>query len=201
MLLKHSVLEAIKAGHVSLVFRRWRRPTVKTGGALKTSVGVLSIDRVAEVERTEITERDAAAAGYDSLCDLLAELDSREGRLYRIEVHYAGADPRISLRQEDDLGGEELAMIRKRLDRLDSASQVGHWTRKVLWAIERHPNVAAAELAKRTAFEKDWLKINVRKLKDLGLTISRQPGYELSPRGIVVLHHLARTRSKRMPTK
>jgi hypothetical protein len=37
--------------------------------------------------------------------------------------------------------------------------------------------------AKKTGFEKAWLKINIRKLKNLGLTISHNPGYTLSPRG------------------
>ena len=40
----------------------------------------------------------------------------------------------------------------------------------------------AGDLAKKADAEKEWLKINVRKLKNLGLTISHQPGYELSPR-------------------
>ena len=190
MLLKKAELEAIKSGDVSLVFRRWRRPSVKCGGTLKTAVGVLAIDRVTEVERSSITRRDASAAGYESLPELLDKLDSRDGAFYRIEVRYAGADPRVCLRENDDLDDAELEQIGKRLDRLDRASCVGDWTRKVLHAIQSHPNVAAADLAKRTGFEKDWLKTNVRKLKNLGLTISHQPGYELSPRGKVVLRHL-----------
>ena len=73
---------------------------------------------------------------------------------------------------------------------MDARSKTGDWTRTVLLIIEAHPMTAAAELAVRTGFKKDWLKLNVRKLKNLGLTISHQPGYELSPRGIVVLNHL-----------
>ena len=40
MLLTRTVLESIAAGSVSLVFRRWRRPTVKTGGILQTAIGL-----------------------------------------------------------------------------------------------------------------------------------------------------------------
>ena len=57
-------------------------------------------------------------------------------------------------------------------------------------AIAEHPHLAAAELAERTGFDKEWLKLQVRKLKNLGLTISHHPGYELSPRGRVVLRRL-----------
>ena len=35
-------------------------------------------------------------------------------------------------------------------------------------------------------------KANVRKLKNLGLTVSHHPGYTLSPRGETMLRHLPR---------
>jgi hypothetical protein len=69
------------------------------------------------------------------------------------------------------------------LARLDAAAASGPWTTKVLRAIAKHPMLPAVELAKKTGFEKAWLKINIRKLKNLGLTISHNPGYTLSPRG------------------
>lgn len=187
MILKYAELQAIKSGDVTLAFRRWVRPTVKTGGMLKTAVGVLAIDRVARVERSEITREDATAAGFGSLSELLTGLDTRDGELYRIEVRFAGADPRVRLREKADLNAEEVERLRKKLDRLDAASPVGAWTRKVLRIIERHPQVVAASLAKRIGFETDRFKINVRKLKELGLTISHERGYELSPRGKAVL--------------
>jgi hypothetical protein len=45
----------------------------------------------------------------------------------------------------------------------------------------------AADLARMLGREKDWLKINIRKLKNLGLTISHETGDEISPLGKVVL--------------
>ena len=116
MILKYTELEAIKSGKVTLAFRRWVRPSVKTGGTLKTAVGVLAIDRVARVERSEITQDDAVAAGYSSLSELLVTLDSRDGDLYRIEVRFAGADPRVRLRENADLDASELEKVRKKLD-------------------------------------------------------------------------------------
>ncbi len=60
----------------------------------------------------------------------------------------------------------------------------------MLTEIEDRPRVAARVLARRLGCEKDWLKPQVRKLKDLGLTVSLEVGYELSPRGRVALEHL-----------
>jgi hypothetical protein len=190
VILKYTELEAIKSGKVTLAFRRWVRPSVRTGGTLKTAVGVLAIDRVARVERSEITEGDAEAAGHGSLSALLTELDTRDGDLYRIDLRFAGPDPRVRLREDDDLDAAEVERLRKKLDRFDAASPVGAWTRNVLHIIERHPHVVAASLAKRIGFDRDRFKTNVRKLKGLGLTISHERGYELSPRGKALLGRL-----------
>lgn len=50
----------------------------------------------------------------------------------------------------------------------------------------------AGELASLLGFEKEELKLKVRKLKELGLTESLQPGYRLSPRGRKALEMLRR---------
>ncbi len=190
MLLTQAELHAIKSGTQTRVYRRWKRPGVKTGGTLKTSIGLLAIDRVTPIERDRITARDAKQAGHDSLPELLALLDAREGDLYRIDVRYAGTDPRIKLRENDTLEPQALQALLAALARLDKASKTGPWTKTVLKAIERNPHVAAVTLATRTGYEKEWLKLNIRKLKNLGLTISHEPGYELSPRGKALLSGL-----------
>ena len=46
MLFKAPVLSAIAEGQVTLAFRRWRKPTVRSGGTLTTLVRVLGIDTV-----------------------------------------------------------------------------------------------------------------------------------------------------------
>ena len=56
--------------------------------------------------------------------------------------------------------------------------------------IRDKPRVRAADLAKMMGKEKDDLKINIRKLKNLGLTISHDVGYTLSPLGELVLKTL-----------
>jgi hypothetical protein len=67
MLLTKAELDAIKCGEVSLVFRRWRRAAVKTGGSLRTRVGVLAIERVARWPET-IGSDEAGATGRTATC-------------------------------------------------------------------------------------------------------------------------------------
>jgi len=188
MLFKRPFLDGIVSGKITAAFRRWTRPTVRAGGTLKTAVGVLAIDSVERVPREAITEAEARRAGYPSRDALMAELDAREqGEIYRIELRYAGPDPRIALRERAELSGEELAALRKKLDRLDGASPVGPWTLAVLRLIGRNPGVRAGDLASQFGQERAAFKVNVRKLKGLGLTESLETGYRLSPRGRALL--------------
>lgn len=187
MLIRRAVLERIRAGDVTLAFRRWRRATVKSGGSLNTAVGVLAIEGVAKTSVRAITELDARRAGYADKASLVADLSSRGGDIYKITLAYAGADPRIALSESDELTADELDELRTRLGRLDKASAHGSWTLRVLRAIAKYPKLPAGELAAKVGYEKEWLKTNVRKLKNLGLTISHNPGYSISPRGLALL--------------
>ena len=190
MLLRTAVLDRIVKGEISLVFRRWRKPTVRTGGSLRTALGVLRILDVAALEESAVTDADARAAGYAARSALLADLGSRPGQLYRIAVEYGGADPRIALRRQDALSEADAEDLLHRLARLDAKAPAGPWTRRVLAGVAANPGVAAQVLAQRLGYEKDWLKPQVRKLKNLGLTVSLPVGYELSPRGRAVLRRL-----------
>ena len=64
----------------------------------------------------------------------------------------------------------------------------------MLASIRDRPGVPAAELAASFGREKLPFKLDVRKLKELGLTESLRPGYRLSPRGAAVLARLAEQR-------
>lgn len=185
MLFKKDILEGIANGTVTLAFRRWRRASVKPGSRLHTPVGLLEIQSMMEVAKADITETDAAQVGYDSLSRLHKELNafSEEGVVYRIEFDRIGDDPREALREDDHLDEEQLSELRKRLDRLDKARPQGPWTTEFLRIIDKHPGVRAAELAAAIGWETEKLKLNVRKLKNLGLTISLGTGYRISPRG------------------
>ena len=80
------------------------------------------------------------------------------------------------------------------MERLDQASRHGHWTRAVLTAIDERAGTPAVELAAAFGREKMPFKLDVRKLKELGLTESLRPGYRLSPRGESVLAWLRQRR-------
>jgi hypothetical protein len=185
------VLTAIRDVDIDLAFRRWERPRVRPGTRLRTAVGVLEVGRVEAVERSAIGDDEARRAGFASRDDLLAMLDARgSGEIHRIELRYAGADPRVELRSRADLSEAELGEIARTLERLDRTSRHGPWTRATLELIAERPEVRAEELAAGMGREKLPFKRDVRKLKELGLTESLNPGYRLSPRGRAVLKAL-----------
>lgn len=183
MLFKADTLARISTGEVTAAFRRWARPTVKAGGTLRTAAGVLAIDAVSEIDPREISLADAVRAGFADLAALLTELDHRpEGRCYRIDFHVAGADPRIALRERDDLAPADLAALASALAALDRRAE-GPWTAAALDLIARRDGTTAGELAAHLELDKPLLKRRIRRLKEFGLTESLEVGYRLSPRG------------------
>ena len=184
MLIPIRTLEEIAAGRVDLAFRRWDRPAVKAGGTQRSSLGVLRFDAVDAVGLDDVTDAQARRAGFADRAALAKELDRhRDGQLYRIRLHREGDDPRIALRESVALTDDDVVAITTRLDRLDRASSHGAWTRTTLALIRDRPAVRAPDLAASVGRDTQPFKLDVRKLKNLGLTISLRIGYELSPRG------------------
>ena len=168
MLFPARFLEALVAGRVDRAFRRWQAPRVRAGGRQRTAVGVIGFDAVEAIDRASISDEDATRT------------------IYRVRLRLVGPDPRVALRESVPDAGE-LGEVASRLERLDRASRHGPWTRSVLQAIRDGPGVPAAELAAGFGREKLPFKLDVRKLKELGLTESLRPGYRLSRRGHAVL--------------
>jgi len=188
MLFRQHLLDGIRRGTITVAFRRWQRPSVKSGGNLLTSIGQLHILSVSQVALKEISEKDARRAGYESLGELRTELRQRSGgKIYRIELGKLRPDPRIALRGEAKLTSEAHRELRERLRRLDAHSVDGPWTLRTLEVIREHPGVRAGDLCNLVGQVRDRFKPNVRKLKHLGLTESLETGYRLSPRGIAFL--------------
>jgi hypothetical protein len=181
MLFNARALEGIAAGEIDLAFRRWKRPTVKAGGTLRTRAGVIAIDAVEPTSARKITAADARRAGFDSRAELLSSLRP-EGRLYRIEFRRIGDDPRVALRERAEISDNELTELNARLDRMDRA-RGEPWTRRLLELIDERPETLAADLAASLGMKRAPFKRDVRKLKELGLTESLLVGYRLSPRG------------------
>jgi hypothetical protein len=176
MLFRVDQLRGIAAGEIDLQYRRWDRPRARAGAKQLTAVGVIRIDDVRIVRR--VTKAEARRAGFATPGDVVRALRP-DGDLYRIELHLEGPDPRLALR-ETIPDGDELAELRAKVDRLP-------WGYDYLQAIRDHPEVRAEELAASFGVEKRVFKPRVRRLKELGLTISLRPGYRLSPRGEALL--------------
>jgi hypothetical protein len=191
MLLDNPTLQGIVDGRVKVVFRTWRKPTVKTGGTLRTRMGVLAIEAVEPITPRRITAQDVQLSGFADRAALLRSLEGREGELYRIRVALAGEDPRIALRKKI-LNESERQAMHERLQRMDNASARGAWTRQYLELIEARPAQRAPELAELMGLETKPFKQRVRRLKELGLTESLKVGYRLSPRGVSYLRGKAK---------
>jgi hypothetical protein len=190
LIIRHRFLDGIQKGTVTLAFRRWRRPSVKPGGTLLTAAGLLHIGNIEIVAVEDISGADAKRAGYDDRESLVDELNERtEGEVYRIEFGGLEADPRIALRERRADKSELQALI-GRLEKLDARADEGPWTRRVLETIASHPAVRAGDLCGMVGQEKLPFKLNVRKLKALGLTESLEVGYRLSPRGVALLDRM-----------
>ena len=194
MLFPRPVLDGIARGEITLAFRRWDRPRVRAGTLLRTAIGLVAIESVDEIDPARISRADARRAGHADRADLLAALaryaDRADRPVYRVALRPAGDDPRVALRQRDDIEPGEADEVLARLARLDRASPRGPWTARVLRLIADRPGVRAADLAAAEGREKLPFKADVRKLKELGLTESLEVGYRLSPRGRAVLPRL-----------
>jgi hypothetical protein len=177
--------EPIASGAVDLTFRRWKRSQAVVGHRYRTAAGRLEVEAVDIVAPADITDDDARRAGQASAAALVAALRGpAELPVFRVRFHaVTDTDERDVLAAADALSPADVAEIDRRLDRLDRASPWGPWTRATLQAIADHPGVRAPDLAASFGRETAPFKLDVRKLKALGLTISLRIGYRLSPRG------------------
>ena len=189
MLLNRATAEGIAGGGISLVLRRWDVPRAKPGGTQRTMAGTIRIDDVVEYPADyRVTKGQARAAGYPDVATAQAELDRRPAKhTYLIKVSFLGADERPALAADDALNAADVAAIAGRLDRLDAASGSSPWTRRYLRLVADNEAVRAPDLAAGEGLDVPRFKRRVRRLKELGLTISLDVGYRLSPRGRVFL--------------
>ncbi len=179
----------IADGSVTLLFRRWRRAQAVAGHVYRTAAGRLCVVRVDVVRVDRIGAADARRAGYRTAGELVADLRGDEAwPVYRLQVTLAAdPDPRAALAADDRLGPDQVAALSVRLERLDRVSSHGPWTASTLQLIADRPAVRAGDLAASVGREMLPFKVDVRKLKNLGLTLSLDVGYRLSARGVAYL--------------
>lgn len=185
MLFEKRFWAGITGGSITSTFRRWKRQQALTGKRYRTPGGLIEVQSVVVVHASDITAADAVSSGYSSAHDLVADLrGTPDLPIYRIRFHHVDdPDPRDELARQGELSDDEVRAIRVRLERMDRLSSSGPWTMAVLRVIDERSGVRAADLAESFGRETAPFKLDVRKLKNLGLTISLEVGYRLSPRG------------------
>lgn len=176
-------LPGLAAGTTTVTFRNWKKPQAKVGGRFHKGDLWFEVDSVEVVRVGSITKADAKRAGERDVAGVHRRLkvDDPDAQVFRIAFHRI--DPAGPPVDHADLTAEDVAELDRRLDRLDAASAAGAWTRPTLALIGTHPAVVSTTLAEILGRERFALKTDIRKLKKLGLTISLEVGYELSPRG------------------
>jgi hypothetical protein len=174
----------IADGSITTTFRSWKRPQAASGKRYRIAGMLIEATDVRQVARADITDDDARRAGAANVAALLSRLGSADP-VWRVDFVFVGDDDRIARR--NDLSSDELDEVVARLARLD---RNGAWTRRTLQLIERYPGIVSTTLAGHADQERPVFKLNVRKLKELGLTESLDVGYRLSPRGEAVLRRL-----------
>ncbi|TMR12200.1 hypothetical protein ETD86_33370 [Nonomuraea turkmeniaca] len=186
MLFERRLREGVRDGTITLAFRRWKRAQVTAGGRYRMGYGLLAeVTSVSIVE--DCTDEEARAAGYPDRAALMADLSGRgPGPIHRLELRLADTpDPRDVLAAADELTPSDVAALTALLARM------GPWAVRTLRLIAERPGVRAGDLAPEVGQDPARFKLNVRKLKALGLTISLETGYRLSPRGQAYLTAIA----------
>ena len=184
--------ERVANGEVTVTWRLWKYAHVKPGKQYASGFrfgGSIWVEDVREVRAAEIKDADAREVGQTDAAALIEYARSHTGRevgpetvLYRVQFHYSPQDPPKPEHSLDE--------VSKRLQRLDRAARTGAWTLPTLRLIEENPGVVSRELAPQLGMQRDDFKVNVRKLKNLGLTLSLPVGYELTELGQAYLDGL-----------
>ncbi|GAB2655292.1 hypothetical protein [Kribbella swartbergensis] len=194
MLFAGSDRDGVANGRITAAYRRWAEPRVVEGRIYRTNAGRIEIDSVREINPDLIADNDAdvAAADRRNAKDVRRRLRGNEDwPTFLIKFHLVeGPDPREQLASQSTLTPEDLEELKSRLARFDEFSNQGPWTTATLRLIQSKPATRAADLAAELGRETAPFKLDVRKLKNLGLTHSLEVGYELTPRGKAYLESL-----------
>lgn len=190
MLFNERERKAIARGELTQAYRHWKRPQAKAGARHRLGpAGMIEIVDVAEADPAGVTAHDAMRSGFASRAELAVDIEKYAKQypgntLYCVRFRFVDEqDPRSVLAGDQALSDADIVAIAAKLDRMDTRSPHGPWTRETLRLISEHPGRRAGDLADMLGRDRLDFKRDVRKLKELGLTISIEVGYKLSPRG------------------
>jgi biotin operon repressor len=195
MLFERRLRDGIHEGRIVLAFRRWKRSQVVAGRRYRTGIDLIEVQAVDVVAVADIDATQVGEAGYTTIDELLANLRGAESLpLYRVRFRRVDdPDPRDQLAADAALTSDDLSKLTARLARMDRLGARGPWTTAVLTQIADHPGTVSTVLAEALGWPRPDFKQHVRRLKELGLTISLEVGYRLSPRGEAYLSHVRRS--------
>ena len=195
MLFAGSDKDGVESGQITVAYRRWAEPRVVEGRIYRTNAGRIEIDSIRPVNPELIADGDpdVALADRQNAKDVRRRLRGDDTLpTFLIRFHLVeGPDPREELAAQSSLSSEDLDDLRGRLSHFDQLSNHGPWTEQTLRLIESTPATRAADLAASVGRETAPFKLDVRKLKNLGLTHSLEVGYQLTPRGAAYLNALS----------
>ena len=168
------------------------RPAWSRGGSTAPTPAGSRSTASAQVNPELIADNDAdvVAADRRNAKDVRRRLRGNEDwPTFLIKFHLVeGPDPREELAaQSDAVPRGPRRPARPGWPSFDELSHHGPWTADTLRLIQAKPATRAADLAATLGRETAPFKLDVRKLKNLGLTYSLETGYELTPRGTAYL--------------
>jgi hypothetical protein len=194
MLFAGSDRDGVAEGRITSAYRRWAEPRVVAGRIYRTNAGRIEIDSVSQINPDLLADNDAdvIAADRGNAKDVRRRLRGNEDwPTFLIRFHLVeGPDPREELAASASFSEADLKELTDRLAKLDELSRHGAWTTATLRQIQAKPATRAGDLAADVGRDTAGFKLDVRKLKNLGLTYSLEVGYELSPRGTAYLNTL-----------
>ena len=94
------------------------------------------------------------------------------------------------IKEKVSLSQSEIDSYKAKLLQMDKYARNGLWTKDILTSIKDNPKLSATQLSLKTGKTKEWLTQSIRKLKNIGLTVSLDPGYDLTPTGKLLMEHL-----------
>ncbi|MEB3370863.1 hypothetical protein [Saccharopolyspora mangrovi] len=178
-MLSERIARGVAAGHVTQAYMRWASPQARPGARVRTRAGVIEITALVEVDPEQLTDADAARAGFSTAAGLRASLSRHRGTTYRLELTHLDR-PAAPEPAPVALGEAQRRALKAQLARLDLGTPRGPWTRQLLELLRQQPGLAPAELAAAQQRPVSRTKTDLWRLRELGLIDTTGPGTRLS---------------------